>query len=255
MDDLKYTRKELCFFLCITFGIAWIVDFIRIFSHSYFVITSDLLKVLSWISAASPLIGLLVTKKVFGASRKKVWKDIFYIPHSIYSYFIVCFFMGWRFLAFFIGGMSTFSGIKYFLIVFCYEILFEGGLEEPGWRGYLQEYFNKKHSFIVSTIIVSIIWAIWHIPLWFITGTSQHGMNIVVFYLQLLVNSFTLAFIKKSTKNNVFCVLFHAWANAVFLSISFKLSIIIIVAYTLEAFISIVCSFLYDKFLLSKTNK
>lgn len=33
-----------------------------------------------------------------------------------------------------------------------------GGLEEAGWRYILQPELEKKYSFTVSTIIVSIIW-------------------------------------------------------------------------------------------------
>ena len=45
--------------------------------------------------------------------------------------------------------------------------LFSGAMgEESGWRGHLQQSFEKKHSVLKSSVIVGIIWAFWHLPTW-----------------------------------------------------------------------------------------
>jgi len=51
--------------------------------------------------------------------------------------------------------------------------LFSGAMgEESGWRGYLQQSVEKRHSLLKALLIVGIIWAFWHIPTWmnYITG-------------------------------------------------------------------------------------
>lgn len=58
-----------------------------------------------------------------------------------------------------------------------------GGLEEIGWRGYLQPTLQKKWSSFISTLIVGGIWAIWHLPLWFVVGSNQMSMNFLWFTL------------------------------------------------------------------------
>ena len=36
--------------------------------------------------------------------------------------------------------------------------------EESGWRGFLQPTLEKKHSLIKSSLIVGVIWWVWHMP-------------------------------------------------------------------------------------------
>ncbi|WP_370392167.1 CPBP family intramembrane glutamic endopeptidase [uncultured Winogradskyella sp.] len=44
-------------------------------------------------------------------------------------------------------------------------IFFLAGAEEFGWRGFLQKELQKKYNPLISAIIISIAWTLWHIPL------------------------------------------------------------------------------------------
>ena len=46
--------------------------------------------------------------------------------------------------------------------------------EEIGWRGFLLPRLQARHNALVSSLIVGVVWAIWHIPLFFIKGNSQY---------------------------------------------------------------------------------
>jgi membrane protease YdiL (CAAX protease family) len=89
-------------------------------------------------------------------------------------------------------------------------LIFGGGLEEIGWRGILQPYLETFHSFITSTIIVAVIWSVWHLPLWFIRGAAQCGRNYIIFCVIVLGLSFSLAVIRRFTNNVFLCILFHS---------------------------------------------
>lgn len=54
--------------------------------------------------------------------------------------------------------------------------------EEAGWRGFLQQYFEKKYhgKVIKSALVVGVIWSFWHTPLWFITGLPPVQMLIYI---------------------------------------------------------------------------
>ncbi|MGE7091852.1 CPBP family intramembrane glutamic endopeptidase [Lysinibacillus sp. NPDC048646] len=89
-----------------------------------------------------------------------------------------------------------------------------GGLEEIGWRGFLQPTLQKRWSSFTSTIIVGVIWAIWHLPLWFVVGSNQMNMNFLWLPLSALALSFLLTVIYLSTKSIFLCIIFHAFINS-----------------------------------------
>jgi two-component system, NarL family, response regulator LiaR len=45
---------------------------------------------------------------------------------------------------------------------FLYEIVTNG--EEIGWRGYVLPRLQAKHSTLISTLILGVIWGFWHLP-------------------------------------------------------------------------------------------
>ena len=51
-------------------------------------------------------------------------------------------------------------------------------LEELGWRGYALDRLQSRWSALVSSLILSIVWALWHLPLSFIKGTYQYSLGV-----------------------------------------------------------------------------
>ena len=53
--------------------------------------------------------------------------------------------------------------------------LFVGGplAEEPGWRGFALPRLLKNHSALFSTLVIGVIWALWHLPLFAVPGTGS----------------------------------------------------------------------------------
>jgi len=50
--------------------------------------------------------------------------------------------------------------------------------EEFGWRGFLLPRLQSRHNALVSGLIVGVAWATWHVPLFFIKGTSQYEQGL-----------------------------------------------------------------------------
>ncbi len=95
-----------------------------------------------------------------------------------------------------------------------FDIFFVGGSEELGWRNYLQPTLEKKFSFIPATLITSLIWVAWHLPLFLIVGTSQNSSNLLSFSFYAIGASFAMAAIRRVTKSTWLCVMFHCMTNA-----------------------------------------
>jgi uncharacterized protein len=91
-----------------------------------------------------------------------------------------------------------------------------GGLEELGWRGVAQPELERRSSPLIAAIIVSFFWALWHLPLFFIPGTSQFGTNFGFFALQIFGTGFITAWLYDNTRSILLCILFHAAVNAAF---------------------------------------
>ena len=53
-----------------------------------------------------------------------------------------------------------------------------GLAEEPGWRGYLQEGLQRRMPVAAAALVVGAFWAAWHLPLFWIAGTWQHGQGV-----------------------------------------------------------------------------
>jgi membrane protease YdiL (CAAX protease family) len=88
-----------------------------------------------------------------------------------------------------------------------------GGLEEIGWRGYLQPKLEKVTNYLVSVLIVGVIWSIWHLPLWLISGTVQSALPFTAYTILAIILSFSFSTLYKYTKNIFLCVLSHAFFN------------------------------------------
>jgi uncharacterized protein len=52
-----------------------------------------------------------------------------------------------------------------------------GAAEEPGWRGYALDGLLRTRSPLVASVVVGVVWAAWHLPLFWIAGTYQHGLE------------------------------------------------------------------------------
>ncbi len=53
--------------------------------------------------------------------------------------------------------------------------------EELGWRGFALDRLQKKWNALVASLVLGIIWAAWHLPLFFIKGTPQQGLGFGTF--------------------------------------------------------------------------
>lgn len=111
--------------------------------------------------------------------------------------------------------IGTRTNAPWFMFVLSIPLMvITGGVEEVGWRGYLQPALEKKLPFIVATLVTAVLWMLWHLPLWFIDSSSQASFDWNPYMLNLIVDSFILSTIYAITKSLVPCIIYHAWGNA-----------------------------------------
>jgi uncharacterized protein len=85
--------------------------------------------------------------------------------------------------------------------------------EEYGWRGYLLTKLQQKCSALTSSVIVGMVWALWHLPLFFMIGTSQHELQIpfIGFLVGIVSVSVLMTWINNNTRNSLWAAILFHW--------------------------------------------
>ena len=128
-------------------------------------------------------------------------------------------------------------------IVFIQAVFLYGGNEEWGWRGIMQPILEGKMPFPVATLITGSVWAVWHIPLWFVDGASQQNIPFPLFAILGILLSFWLATIYKRTHCVFYCSIFHGLTNTLLSLFVIKVNAILFI-YRLCYYAVIKCSFM-----------
>lgn len=100
--------------------------------------------------------------------------------------------------------------IPYFILM----LVIGGGQEEFGWRGYAQEPLQEKIGVIPASLVIGVIWGIWHLPLWFMTGDLHSAYSFLAFVMMTTSISIMYAWLYNSSGKKLIVVMFfHAMNN------------------------------------------
>ena len=95
--------------------------------------------------------------------------------------------------------------------LFILDLSIAGLVEEPGWRGYAVPRMNKKFGPIITSLIIGVIWACWHLTFYF-SGIRPLAA-FPEFLLIVIVLSFIYTWIYINTESIWLVILFHAFHN------------------------------------------
>jgi len=94
--------------------------------------------------------------------------------------------------------------------------LLAGGNEEPGWRGFATPRLMARFHPIVASIIVGIVWVIWHVPLYFGTWSGA-DQPLLWFFIYAIGLSIIMTWLYCQSRRSVVPVmLLHSGTNIVF---------------------------------------
>lgn len=101
------------------------------------------------------------------------------------------------------------------------SILFYGWGEETGWRGFALPYLQTRQSALQATVILSVGWAFWHLPLFgFSPGLSRMGiLEVLGWYFSILTGAVLFTWLTNSTRGSILiAAIFHGTMDIVFVS-------------------------------------
>ena len=97
---------------------------------------------------------------------------------------------------------------------FILMLVIGGGQEEIGWRGYAQGPLQEKIGVIPASLVIGVIWGIWHLPLWFIAGDLHSAYSFLAFVIMTTSISIVYAWLYNSSGKKLIVVMFfHAMNN------------------------------------------
>jgi uncharacterized protein len=100
----------------------------------------------------------------------------------------------------------------YMILPLFFSMVIGGGMEEFGWRGILVHSLQKSNPVLIS-LGVGLVWAVWHIPLFFLRGVGQYHANYLPFLISIAAYSLVLTPLSLKSGSVIPCILFHALAN------------------------------------------
>jgi membrane protease YdiL (CAAX protease family) len=87
--------------------------------------------------------------------------------------------------------------------------------EEFGWRGYALPELQKRWGWRRTSLLLGVVWAVWHLPLFYIAGTPQSQTPVVTFTASAIALSVLFAWLSKRTRQSVWpALVLHTAINA-----------------------------------------
>ena len=92
-------------------------------------------------------------------------------------------------------------------------------IEEVGWKGYCEDSIGYYMNWFWESMIFGVLWAFWHLPLIFISGTYQAGLMVNPLYVvNFFVSGIPMGFVITwvylvSDRSILACMIFHLFVN------------------------------------------
>ena len=236
----KMNRNVLVTYIALTFAITWISWWMLalLISQNILLYSNPIATVIRMIGGFGPTISAILVMP-----QKKTLKNIvhfifFHNKNTARFLFLFCFLEA---AVIGISSREINSEIAWFVVpvIFLMATFVGGGNEELGWRGVMQPKLEEKLSYPVASLVTGFVWALWHLPLWFIEGETQRDIPFVLFAIFALFLSFWLATIYKKTNCVFYCCIFHGLSNLLISFFIIKINWMFIVGLMLMLCISI----------------
>ena len=103
------------------------------------------------------------------------------------------------------------GGVVLLLVILC---LTDGLGEETGWRGYALPRLLQVTRAVPASLILGVLWAAWHLPLFWTVGSPLHETSILALFLRLPATSIMFTWVFQHTQGSLLlAVLFHGALN------------------------------------------
>lgn len=92
-------------------------------------------------------------------------------------------------------------------------------VEELGWRGYVLDRLQERRHALTASLILGVLWSIWHLPMFFIKDSYQAGLGIGtpafwLFFVGIVPLTVVFSWVFNNTQRSTLAIiLLHAMVN------------------------------------------
>lgn len=111
-------------------------------------------------------------------------------------------------------SLAAFLGLLAFMAVL-------GPVEEFGWRGVALPLLQRRMVPFAASVVLGLVWALWHLPAFLLSGTLQSNWQFMPFLLGLVATSVIMTQLFNASRGSIVLpMLFHwqlnnpAWPDA-----------------------------------------
>lgn len=101
-----------------------------------------------------------------------------------------------------------------FLPTVLFMAVLGGGQEELGWRGFALRGMQQRLSPWMAAFAVGVVWAVWHLPLFYLPGAAQFESSFPIFGLGIVGLSVVFTWLFNQSASVAVVMLLHGSYNA-----------------------------------------
>jgi uncharacterized protein len=218
------TIKSLPSFLLISFGWAWGILGLYIFKREQITaafgpITGHhpLFVLAVYAPAIAALCVVFWSGETSGAKRYLSRLLLWRCPPAWYAFLLVgiplIYYAGSAVKGNLLDGPLPFSGVGEMFGAMAFMLIL-GPAEELGWRGVALPLLQRHLAPIWAGLLLGLIWGLWHLPAFFLSGTPQSAWGLTPFVIGSVAVSLILTPLFNSSKGSILLpALFHFQLN------------------------------------------
>lgn len=222
--DYAIESKSLYLFLALTFGLVWLITGLFIFAPSWTVATFGelsgshplfILAVYTPALAALLIVGVKRGRKGIQGllARLFLWRASPWWYAFLLLAFPVISFAGAALKGSVTSAPLLTATLADLLPVIGFMLIL-GPIEEIGWRGFALPILQRYLVPFWAGLLLGIIWALWHVPAFLLSGTPQSAWSFMPFFAGAVACSVILTALFNQTRGSILLVmLFHFQMN------------------------------------------
>lgn len=165
------------------------------------------------------IVGIVLTAVFEGKKQtKQLLQEAFHVKIGFKWFAIIIsttlvYAITWIILCLASGGNFKFSTVLEGLPTILPLLILGPLSEEYGWRGFALKRLLKIVSPNVASLVIGIVWSFWHIPLFYLIGTSQyqHKSSFLIFLVCVISQTYFATYFYIKTNQNLFTAILVHW--------------------------------------------